>query len=295
MDIEAQRPTRTESVADVVDRWAGRAGPPAVRWLLGLMWLSNAGWKIPPDFASLRHYAEFGVEHPVLPGSAWVFEQVVLPRMSFFGWVTLFVETGLAAVLLSGRYLRVAAVVSAAQSLAIGLAAANGPNEWYWAYLLMIGLSIAVLVQAPRTPRPAPRALGVVAIGFGVGVTLNSIEAGFTGDDNTTRSLFKGSNDIPDEFGNAVFSGSIALGLIFVALGIGTWLLVGTDDAVRRWAGVTAILVAAALLFTYRSSPSDLILGLGSRPVHCGVLAALGLVLLPFPNGDPDTSIERDK
>lgn len=280
-DTDAEGSTRLGSVTAAVDRVSERAGPVAVRWLLGLMWLSNVGWKVPTGFGGLRNYVQAGVDHPVLPGSAWIFENIVLPQMGVFGFVTLFVEVGVSAALLSGRYLRVAAVVSMAQSFAIGLAVANAPDEWYWAYLLMIGLSIAVLVQAPRSRPTSPRALGLVTIAFGLVVVLNNRAVGLGGDDNTTRSLFTGSNDIPDEFGNAIFTGSIGLGLLFVALGAGTWLLGSASDAVRRAVGAGAIVVAAALLLTYRSSPDDLIIGLGSRPVHCGVLAALGLSLLP--------------
>jgi hypothetical protein len=295
MDTEAQRHTRAESITAEVDRVAGRAGPVAVRWLLGLLWLSNAGWKVPPDFASLRRFTEAGVDHPVLPGSAWVFEQIVLPRLSFFGWITLFVELGLAVALLSGRYLRVAAVVSVAQSFAIGLAVANAPDEWYWAYLLMIGLSIAVLVQAPRMRPASPRGLGVVTAVYGAVVILNNIEAGLGGDDNRTRTLFTGSNDIPDEFGNAIFPGSIVLGLTFIALAIGVWLLAGAGAVVRRAAGAAAIVVAAAMLLTYRSTPNELIIGLGSRPVHCGVLAILGLALLPLRSPDAHADADRSE
>jgi len=295
MDTDAAGRTRLDSMTAAVDRVSRRAGPVAVRWLLGLMWLSNVGWKVPTGFGGLRNYVQAGVDHPVLPGSAWVFEQIVLPQMSLFGWVTLFVEVGLSAALLSGRYLRVAAIVSMAQAFGIGLAVANAPNEWYWAYLLMIGLSIAVLVQAPTSRPTSPRALGLVTIGFGLIVILNNISAGLLGDDNVTRSVFTGSNDIPDEFGNAIFTGSIALGLLFVALGAGTWLLGSADAAVRRAVGAGAIVIAAALLFTYRSSPDDLIIGLGSRPVHCGVLAALGLSLLPTRRASALTGTDRDE
>lgn len=272
---------RVGEVTATVDRIAGRAGPVAARWLLGLMWLSNVNWKVPPNFGGLLNYVQAGVDHPVLPGSAWVFEHVVLAHITPFGYVTMLVEVGVGALLVSGRFLRVAAVVSAVQAFAIGLAVANAPDEWYWAYLLMIGLSIAVLAMAPRDRATSARTIGVVVALAGIVTAINNAGSGFGGDDNMTRSLFTGSNDIPDEFGNSVFPGSVALGLALVVVGVAAWFLAGASLQVRRVAGVATIVVAVVLLLTYHADPSTLLIGLGSRAVHCGMLAAVGLALLP--------------
>jgi len=274
---------RVDSFTAGVDQAARRFGPVTVRWLLGLMWLSNVNWKVPTEFGGLRGYVQAGIDHPVVPGSAWVFEQLVLPQIGAFGWLTLFVEVGVAAMLLSGRFLRTAALLSAAQAVGIGLSVANAPDEWYWAYLLMFGLSLAVLIQAPGSRPHSPKAFGVVVSAYGVVVAAANAAAGATGDDNLTRTLFTGRNDIPDEFGVSVFPGSIALGLVFVALGVAAWFVASAPDQVRRAVGWGAVGVAAVLLLTYRAAPDTLLIGLGSRAVHCGVLAALGLSLLPSP------------
>jgi uncharacterized membrane protein YphA (DoxX/SURF4 family) len=245
------------------------------------MWLSNVNWKVPTEFGGLRNYVQAGIDHPVVPGSAWMFEHVVLPQISLFGWATLFVEVGLAAALLSGRALRTAAVVSAIQALAIGWAVANAPDEWYWSYLLMFGMSIAVLTQAGRDRPHSPRLMGAVVAVYGAVVVITNLAAGFTGDDGVTRTLFTGRNDIPDEFGVSVFTGSVALGLVFVAFGVAAWLLAGSSVDVRRIVGWVIVGVAALLLLTYRAAPDTLVIGLGSRAVHCAVLATLGLSLLP--------------
>jgi len=279
---------RAGAITSTVDMIAGAYGPATVRWFLGLMWLSNVNWKVPPDFGGLKNYVQAGIDHPVLPGSAWMFEHIVLPNMTPFGYLTLFVEVGLAALLLSGRFLRVAAVISVLQAFAIGLSVANAPAEWYWSYLLMIGLSIAVLVQAPRSRPTAPRTMGVVVALVGVVTAITTIKGGFGGDNSVTRSLFTGRNDIPDEFGFAIFVGSIALGLILIALGGGTWALAHARAEVRRGVGIAMIAVAALLLLTYSDSPDTLIIGLGSRAVHCGILATVGLCLLPWRDPAPE-------
>ena len=282
MGTESPLRSRMTSLTGTFDRIVGRAGPVAVRWLLGLLWLSNTDWKVPPDFNSLRGFTAAGVDHPVLPGSAWVFEQIILPRMSMFGWITLFVEVGLAAALLSGRFLRVAGIVSAVQAFAIGLAVANAPNEWYWAYLLMIGLSIAVIVEAPRVRPPSPRTTAIIVAAYGLAISANNLLANRADGSDGTKTLFTGGNDIPDEFANAIFVGSVALGLGFVAIAAGAWFVSSADDRVRTIVGGVTIAVAAVLLLTYRSSPDVLAIGLGARASHCAVLAVVGLSLLPF-------------
>ena len=280
-DDRATEPTGVERLTVEIDRQVGRYGPVAVRWLLGLMWLSNVNWKVPTGFGGLRNFVQYGVDYPVVPGSAWVFENLVLAQMGLFGWFTLFVEVGVAAMLLSGRFLRTAAVVSAGLSVGIGLAVANAPNEWFWAYLLMLALSIAVLVLAPSSRPHSARLMAIVVIGYGVVVAITNWAAGFTGDDNVTRTLFTGRNDIPDEFGVNTFSGSIALGLGFVAVGVGALFVDRASTTVRRVLGWGVVAIAAVLLLTYRADPETLLIGLGSRAVSCGVLATLGLSLLP--------------
>lgn len=138
-------------------------GADLLRVIAGLLWLSNVSWKIPPDFGDtaggcrgLCGYVAAGADNPVLPGSSWLFDSVVGPNLVLFGWLTLFVEAGLAACLLSGRFIRVAAVVGILQSFAIGLAVANAEGEWYWSYGLMVALHLAILALAPATRRTAP-------------------------------------------------------------------------------------------------------------------------------------------
>lgn len=124
-----------------------------LRVLLGLMWLYQVSWKVPPDFGAangtgLFRWASLAVEHPVLPPYSWAMEQLVLPNLAIFGWGVLLVETVLAVLLLTGTLVRVAAALGIAQSLAIGLSVAFAPNEWPWAYLLMIGAHLVIMFSS---------------------------------------------------------------------------------------------------------------------------------------------------
>jgi hypothetical protein len=267
-----------------VDGLSARWVPPTVVVVAGLLWLSNVNWKVPPGFgksgdrcSGLCRFVQAGIDHPVAPGSGWVLDNIVQPQLRVFGYITLVTEVVLAVLLLSRRYLRIAAVLGIAQSLAIGLTVANAPDEWYWAYLLMIGLHLAVLGFAPLLRPASPRTMAIVAAAYGIVVSVSHAEAGFTGDGNDTWTVFTGGNDIPDEFGRGTFPGSIALGLLFVVVGAVVWWLASADERTRTTTGWAIVAFAVVLLFTYHGS--GLLIGLGSRAVTAAVIAAAGLSL----------------
>jgi len=138
----------------IADAVADKA-PVALRLTAGMLWLSNVGWKAPPDFGEsadrcrgLCGFVQAGIDHPVAPGYPWVLENLVRPNLAVFGWGVLVVEFLLAAMLLAGVFTRLAAVVGFAQSVAIGLSVANAPGEWYWSYALMAALHLALFAMA---------------------------------------------------------------------------------------------------------------------------------------------------
>lgn len=124
-----------------------------LRLLAGLLWLYNVSWKRAPDFGQdndtgLYHFTAFAVSDAVFPPYSWVVENLVLPNFTPFGWVVLFAETALAVLLLSGAFVRLAAALGVAQSAAIGLSVALAPNEWPWAYAMMVGIHVVLLFSA---------------------------------------------------------------------------------------------------------------------------------------------------
>jgi thiosulfate dehydrogenase (quinone) large subunit len=266
-----------------VDDATGRFGPSVLRWIAALLWLANVNWKIPPDFGRSEQgcrqfcrFVEAGVDDPVLPGSAWFFESVVSPNLQVFGWGTLVVEAALVAALVAGRYVRIAAVVGIAQSLGIGAAVANASGEWYWSYVLMMALHAAVLVTVPAERPQSARTTAVVAAVYGVAVAIVNAGAGFTGSGDET--LFDQPNDFPGDWGRGTFPGSIAIGLVLVALGVIGWVLATRlDHRARRPIGLGLVVVAAAVLVTY--DPDGLAIGLAARPATVCIAAALGLAL----------------
>ncbi|RSM85224.1 DoxX family membrane protein [Kibdelosporangium aridum] len=120
------------------------------------MWIQNVAWKDPSEgFAGLRNWTRLAVDRPVLSPYAWLVDNVVLPNMTLFGWITLLVEAGLGAFLLAGLATRLWALIGAAQSMVIALSVLNAPHEWPWAYYLMILIHLAFFATA------AGRAYGV--------------------------------------------------------------------------------------------------------------------------------------
>ncbi len=134
-----------------------------LRLLVGLIWLYNVVWKLPPDFgersnSGLYHFTHLAIEHPVFKPFSWLVEHLVLPNFTAFGWAVLFAESALAVLLLTGTAVRLAALIGIGQSLAIGLSVAESPGEWPWSYAMLVGIHV-VLLLAPSTRYAAVDAL----------------------------------------------------------------------------------------------------------------------------------------
>jgi thiosulfate dehydrogenase (quinone) large subunit len=125
-----------------------------VRIGVGLLWLQTVGWKTPPNFGrgdppgGLYLSASYAVSHEVLRPYAWLMERFVLPNFTFFGWMVLLVEAALGAFLLIGLATRFWALIGIAQTVAIALSVLNAPHEWYWSYLLMLLVHVALFATA---------------------------------------------------------------------------------------------------------------------------------------------------
>jgi len=229
----------------------------AFRILLGLMWLYNVSWKRPPDFGKdagngLYRFSSYAVSDPVLPPFSWVVEHLVLPNIAVFGWLVLAAETALAVLLLSGAFVRVAALVGLGQSLAIGLSVAFAPHEWPWSYWLMIG-GHAVLVFAS-----AGRVLGID------GVRGRTTSARTLGTVWAAVAAVTGLVGLVGSLDDPTAARGTRLGSTDVSISLGEYNLVG---------GLVLLVVAALLLVAARGGPS--VLGLAAAGV--AGLAALSL------------------
>ncbi len=119
----------------------------AMRIVVGLLWLANIEWKRPTDFGladknGLYKYVNSAVANPVFGPYKWFVENVVVKNYRMFGWITLFTEMLLAALLLIGFKTRWIALVGVGLSVSIALSVLGYPNEWPWSYYLMIAVHL---------------------------------------------------------------------------------------------------------------------------------------------------------
>ncbi len=228
-----------------------------LRVLAGLLWLYNVSWKRAPDFGKdddrgLYHFTALAVSDPVFPPYSWVVEHLVLPNFTPFGWVVLFAETTLAVLLLSGAFVRLAAALGVAQSVAIGLSVALAPDEWPWAYAMMVGIHVVLLFSA------SGRYLSVDALRAG---TDDGRRLALTWG---TLGLVGGVLAVALSLGDPLDSTGPSLRTGDFPLGIGTYNLLG---------GAVLLIVGGLLVGWARSSVPGLALGAAVVPV----LAALSL------------------
>ncbi|MGH3501830.1 MAG: Rv1678 family membrane protein [Nocardioidaceae bacterium] len=247
-----------------------------LRILVGLLWLYNLSWKRPPGFGQDSGKGVFGftqdaVDHPVFGPFSWLVEHLVLPNFAVFGWAVLVVETALAVLLLTGAWVRLAALVGILESLAIGLSVAQTPGEWPWSYWMMVGIHVVLMfsaagsvlaVDALRSRRRAlrdsrdSRALaltwGVVASAAGVIALVMSL-----GDD-----VFASSGARLGGPGLSIGLGSYNLAGSIVLVVAGLALLGATSARSRALAVVTAVVGLAGAIVVYtQSASSDSVLG----------------------------------
>ncbi len=256
----------------------------ALRILLGLMWLYNVSWKRAPDFGQdagngLYKFTTYAVDYPVLAPYAWATDHLILPVFPVFGWVVLIAETALAVMLLTGTYVRLAALIGLAQSLAIGLSVAYAPHEWPWSYFLMVGAHLVLVFGV------AGRVLGTdgVRTGFTSARTLAQVWAGLAivvGAVSSVRSLgdpfaplgpILGSSDPSLSLGAYNLMGALVL------VAVGALLVAGVRATrPRLLRAVAALGVLAGLSLHAQLGFTDPVLG--GNPTSAAVFFSIALV-----------------
>lgn len=128
-----------------------------LRVLMGVLWLANLAWKLPPDFG--RHdargllYSFHQAQHHALSEPLRRFvAHVVIPHFTLFGWEVFAVEAVAGVLLLLGWHTRLGAVVGLVQAISITVLTVRAPNQWAWGFALFVAVSL-VLVLAPGNAR----------------------------------------------------------------------------------------------------------------------------------------------
>ena len=122
-----------------------------LRILLGVLWLANLSWKLPPDFGKkdpegLLYNFERAKEYAVVAPLRDIADNVLIPHFPAFGWLVFLVELTAGVLLLLGLWTRVGAAIGLLQAIAITLLVVQAPGEWVWTYVMLVAISAVVLV-----------------------------------------------------------------------------------------------------------------------------------------------------
>jgi uncharacterized membrane protein YphA (DoxX/SURF4 family) len=122
-----------------------------LRIFVGLVWIANLSWKLPPDLGrrnargllySLKRARRWAVVGPLrhFVGS------VVIPHFTLFGSLIFLVELTAGVLLTLGVMTRLGAIVGTLQSITITLLVGRAPDEWLFGYAMFIILNALPLV-----------------------------------------------------------------------------------------------------------------------------------------------------
>jgi thiosulfate dehydrogenase (quinone) large subunit len=143
----------------------GRFGLVFARLMIGVLWITQLAWKVPPSFGCPANFAVstsytarttglcdwtglMGV-YSISPLHRAFVNNFVIPNLAWMGWFIFLMELFIAATLILGVVSRLGALVAIIQAtnLLIGLSAV--PNEWYWTYGMLIILSVIFFCIPP--------------------------------------------------------------------------------------------------------------------------------------------------
>ncbi len=141
--------------------------------VIGLLWLTQILWKLPwnnfvnpgeavngmmanPTITAdqpgpfidngngLYHWMTQEAIHGLI-GYGGVVKALILPNWQLIGWLTFFMETAIALLLLLGLLSRLGGLLGLLQGINLFLGLGFAPGEWYWSYGMLIILSFLFL------------------------------------------------------------------------------------------------------------------------------------------------------
>ena len=186
-DAQTRAASAAASAPLATSRWEKRLQQAVIvlaRFGLGLLFLTQLSWKLPPtfgcgaDFAfttadssgnlrrtrglcdwigvesvyATRDRAVLGINiRPIAQFNGAFIDTIVKPNIRWFGYVIFGAEAFIAATMFLGLFSRLGALVAIGMSaqLLVGLANIPNPFEWEWSYILMVLLSILMFGLAP--------------------------------------------------------------------------------------------------------------------------------------------------
>ena len=133
-----------------------RAGLAVARVVVGILWLTQAAWKVPPsfgcppDFAASIDYAQrtsglcdwtgLMAAYSIFPPHGWFVRTIMVPNLSWMGWGVFLLEVFLAVSLIFGLFTRLGGILGLLMALNLLLGLWVVPHEWYWTYIMLMVL-----------------------------------------------------------------------------------------------------------------------------------------------------------
>jgi uncharacterized membrane protein YphA (DoxX/SURF4 family) len=146
--VTAHGPYQASHRRDLVGAEAGRMALAlaVLRILVGVIWLANLLWKLPPNFGrddpeGLLYSFHLGEDYAVIGPLRDLMHDLVIPHFTFFGWVVFLIELTAGVLLTLGVATRVGAAIGTVQALTITLLVARAPDEWVWTYVMFVALN----------------------------------------------------------------------------------------------------------------------------------------------------------
>ena len=121
----------------------------AARIALGLYWLYEQHWKLPPDFGlhdprGLMFAFQQSIQYPTVGLYRGFLQTVVVPHFHLFGWLLGITEVAIGTSLVLGAWTRVGALLGVLQAVNL-LVAEGGSPEGPWIYVAILAANLFVL------------------------------------------------------------------------------------------------------------------------------------------------------
>ena len=122
----------------------------AARIAVGLYWLYEQHWKLPPDFGlhaprGLMFAFQQSIQYPTVDLYRAFLQDVVVPHFHLFGWLLGLAEVVIGASLVLGAFTRAGALLGVLQGANLLIAQGRTP-EGPWIYLAILAANLFVLV-----------------------------------------------------------------------------------------------------------------------------------------------------
>ena len=135
--------------------WFGGATLAIIRVAMGLLWLTNLSWKLPPSFDcdpgegnGLCYWMGEMVEHSRIGLHAEFVEEVALPNYEVLGYLVVGSEALAGVLLVGGLFTRYAGLLGFLMSMNLYIGLSASPDEWVWSYAMMALLHLVIVALA---------------------------------------------------------------------------------------------------------------------------------------------------